>query len=98
MSSDVRLDPVSHSISDNATPLQSAKLLIDTAELARITSLSIRTLRRMDGVRDIPGRVVVRRCVRFQTEIIKEWVRAGLPGREEWAAQQKRNPSARRKE
>jgi len=62
------------------------KLLIDTAELARLTSLSVRTLRRLDASRDIPGRVVVGRRVLFQTEIIREWVRAGLPGRERWEA------------
>ena len=61
-------------------------LLIDMAELARLTSLSIRTLRRMDAGREIPGRVAVRRCVRFQSEVVREWVRAGLPDREHWAA------------
>ncbi|MSQ96822.1 MAG: hypothetical protein EXR98_20025 [Gemmataceae bacterium] len=67
------------------------KLLIDMVELARLTSIGVRTLRRMDASRDIPGRVVVRRCVRFQTEIICEWVRLGLPGRDEWSALQKRS-------
>jgi predicted DNA-binding transcriptional regulator AlpA len=66
-------------------------LLIDVAELARLTSLSVRTLRRMDASRDVPGRVVVGRRVLYQTEAIREWVRAGLPGRELWAALQKRN-------
>ena len=59
-------------------------LLIDVARLARLTSLSVRTLRRMDAARDIPGRVTVGRSVRFQLEIIREWVRAGLPGRDGW--------------
>jgi predicted DNA-binding transcriptional regulator AlpA len=62
------------------------RLLIDMAELARLTSLSIRTLRRMDASREIPGRVAVRRCVRFQNEVVREWVRAGLPSPEQWAA------------
>jgi hypothetical protein len=66
------------------------KLLIDMAELARVTSLSVRTLRRLDASRDIPGRVVVGRRVLFQTEIIREWARAGLPDRDQWAALQKR--------
>jgi hypothetical protein len=65
-------------------------LLIDMAELSRLTALSVRTLRRMDASREIPGRVVVRRCVRFQSEIIREWVRAGLPDQEQWAAVIKR--------
>jgi hypothetical protein len=67
------------------------KLLVDVVELAALTGLGVRTLRRMDACRDIPGRVVAGRRVLFQTEIIRQWVRAGLPGREEWAALQKQN-------
>jgi hypothetical protein len=61
------------------------------AELSHLTSLSVRTLRRLDSSGDIPGRVAVGRRVLFQTEVIREWVRAGLPDREEWAALQRRN-------
>jgi hypothetical protein len=61
------------------------------AHLAHLTSLSVRTLRRMDSAGDIPGRVVAGRRVLFQTEIIREWVRAGLPGRDQWAVLQKWN-------
>jgi predicted DNA-binding transcriptional regulator AlpA len=67
------------------------KLLIDMAELAQLTSLSVRHLRRLDSSRDIPGRVAVGRRVLFQTEIIRDWVRAGLPDRDEWALLQRRN-------
>jgi hypothetical protein len=67
------------------------KLLIGMIELAQLTSLSVRHLRRLDSSRDIPGRVAVGRRVLFQTELIREWVRAGLPGREEWAAFVKKN-------
>jgi hypothetical protein len=66
-------------------------LLIDFAGLAWLTSLGVRTLRRMDADRHIPGRVVCGRRVLFQTEMIREWVRAGLPDREQWAALQRRN-------
>ena len=45
----------------------------------------------MDAAGEIPCRVALGRRVLFQTEIIREWVRAGLPGREQWAALQKRN-------
>jgi hypothetical protein len=74
----------------DAAPSPADKLLIDMAELAHLTSLGVRTLRRLDSSRDIPGRVVVGRRVLFQTEIIREWVRAGLPDRDHWAALQKR--------
>ena len=63
--------------------------LIDMAELAWLTSLSLRTLRRMDSAGDIPGRVTVGRRVLFQTETIREWVRTGLPVRDQWSALQK---------
>jgi hypothetical protein len=73
-----------------ANPAPAHKLLIDMAELARLTSLSVRHLRRLDSSRDIPGRVVCGRRVLFRTELICEWARAGLPGREQWAALQHR--------
>jgi predicted DNA-binding transcriptional regulator AlpA len=79
--------------SDTVSPTESPadKLLINMNVLAHLTSLSVRTLRRMDSTRDIPGRVVAGRRVLFQTEIIREWVRAGLPGRDQWAVLEKRN-------
>jgi hypothetical protein len=67
------------------------KLLIDVADLARLTGLSVRHLRRLDSSRDIPGRVVHGRRVLFQSEVIRAWVRAGLPDREHWALLQARN-------
>ena len=70
------------------------KLLIDIAELAHLTSLSVRHLRRLDSSRDIPGRMVHGRRVLFQTKIIRDWVRAGLPDRDTWrlAAKAQRPP------
>jgi hypothetical protein len=67
------------------------KLLISLAELAQLTSLSVRHLRRLDASSDIPGRVVHGRRILFQTEVIREWVRAGLPDREHWTGLLKRN-------
>jgi hypothetical protein len=66
------------------------QLLIDISELAQLTSLSVRHLRRLDSSGDIPGRVVHGRRVLFQTEVIREWVRAGLPDHEHWAALSRR--------
>jgi hypothetical protein len=66
------------------------KLLIDILGLHAATGLGVRTLRRLDSGGDIPGRVTVGRRVLFQVEIIREWVRAGLPDRDQWAALQKR--------
>jgi excisionase family DNA binding protein len=75
---------------EGAAPSPADKLLIDVAELAYLTGLSVRTLRRLDSSRDIPGRVAVGRRVLFQTEAIREWVRAGLPCRDQWPAQLRR--------
>jgi hypothetical protein len=72
-----------------AASVPADKLLVDSVGLARWTSLSLRHLRRLDSSRDIPGRVAVGRRVLFRTEIIIEWVRAGLPNREQWAALQR---------
>lgn len=69
-----------------APATRAEKLLIGVEDMAHLTSLSVRTLRRLDASRDIPGRVVVGRRVLFQTEIIREWVRAGLPSHDEWTA------------
>ena len=71
-------------------PPAAGSLLVGIPALAPAVSLSVRTLRRMDAAGDIPGRVVAGRRVLFQTEVIREWVRAGLPGREQWAALQRR--------
>jgi excisionase family DNA binding protein len=72
-----------------AAPLD--KLLITVDELAQLTSLSVRHLRRLDSSGDIPGRVLHGRRVLFQTELIREWVRAGLPDHDHWTPALKRN-------
>jgi hypothetical protein len=83
--------PPSSRAPDAAAHSPADKLLIDPGDLAHLTSLSVRHLRRLDASRDIPGRVTVGRRVLFQTEIIREWVRAGLPGRDRWTMLSKRN-------
>ena len=55
------------------------RLLVDARELSRLTSLSVRTLRRMDSCGDIPGRVVVRRRVLYRLDVIRQWVACRLP-------------------
>jgi predicted DNA-binding transcriptional regulator AlpA len=76
---------------DNVTAVTDDRWLIDIFELARLTTLSLSTLRRLDGCREIPGRVTVRRRVLFVAETVRQWVLAGLPNRDEWLALQKRN-------
>jgi hypothetical protein len=73
------------------------RLLNDMEWLAQVTNLSVRHLRRLDASRDIPGRVTVGRRVLFQTEVIREWVRAGLPGRDQWASLHRRTAQRNRR-
>jgi hypothetical protein len=80
----------------SAPALIGEKLLIDTADLAYLTSLGVRTLRRMDSAGDIPGRVVCGRRVLFQKEIIRKWVQAGLPDKNNWAKVQEQPGACRR--
>jgi predicted DNA-binding transcriptional regulator AlpA len=75
----LRIPPEPPHIEPPAAP--DDRLLIDVRELSRLTSLSVRTLRRMDSCGDLPGRVVVRRRVRFQLAAIRAWVAAGCPAR-----------------
>jgi hypothetical protein len=77
--------PIRLASPDSTTSL-AEKLLIDVAELAYLTSLSVRHLRRLDSSGDIPGRTTIGRRVLFQTEIIRQWVRTGLPDRDHWQA------------
>lgn len=84
--------PIPPAQSPDAAPVSPLdQLLIDMGDLARLLGLSVRHLRRLDSSDDIPGRVAHGRRVLFQTEIIRDWVRAGLPDRDHWAALQKRN-------
>ena len=64
-----------------AEPQAEETLLLDIAGLARLLNLSVRHLRRLDASGDIPGRVTSGRRVLFQVDIIRDWVRAGMPER-----------------
>jgi len=67
-----------------AEPQAEETLLVDMAGLAKLLNLSLRHLRRLDASGDIPGRVTSGRRVLFQTEVIREWVRSGMPDRARW--------------
>ncbi len=72
-----------------AVPL-SERLTWTAAELSALTGISLRHLRRLDADRHIPGRLTCGRRVLFAAETIREWVRLGLPDRDQWAALQRR--------
>jgi predicted DNA-binding transcriptional regulator AlpA len=72
------------------------RLLLTAADLAQLLGLSLRQVRRLDAVGDLPGRVTggaLGRAVRWRTEVIREWCGAGCPDAAGWQALQR----ARRK-
>jgi excisionase family DNA binding protein len=88
--------PLSHDRvpSPVAVPL-SERLTWTLAELAALTGISLRHLRRLDSDRHIPGRLTVGRRVLFTAATIREWVREGMPGRERWQALQRAGAAAK---
>jgi hypothetical protein len=63
------------------------RLLLTAADLAQLLQLSIRQVRRLDAAGDLPGRLTggaLGRAVRYQSEIVREWIAAGCPDRERW--------------
>lgn len=59
-----RLDPMS-------------RLLLTLAELAALTGLSQRHLRRLDASRSIPGRVTSGKRILFRTDAVRDWIASG---------------------
>ncbi len=59
-------------------------MLFDCKALMMLTSLSLRTIRRLDSNGDIPGRVRVGRRILFDAGIIREWIKLAMPDRQTW--------------
>jgi excisionase family DNA binding protein len=54
-------------------------LLIDAADVATLTGLALRTIRRLDAAGRIPDKVRIGRMVKFQAEEVRRWIAAGCP-------------------
>jgi hypothetical protein len=54
------------------------------SDLSALTGVSLRHLRRLDADRNIPGRLTVGRKVLFTAELVREWIRSGMPDTERW--------------
>lgn len=54
-------------------------LAFDIAAIARMTTLSVRHLRRLDCCGDIPGRFTVGRRVLYKADVIRRWIGLGMP-------------------
>jgi predicted DNA-binding transcriptional regulator AlpA len=72
------------------TPLPLAeRWLLAAADLAQLLGLSVRQVRRLDAAGDLPGRLTggaLGRAVRYQREIVQEWIAAGCPDHQTWEA------------
>jgi excisionase family DNA binding protein len=55
-------------------------LLVDARYVAVLTSLSLRTIKRMAAADEIPGGAIrIGRSVRFRLDLIESWVARGCP-------------------
>jgi len=59
-------------------------MLINGTDLARLLSVSVRTIRRLDASGQLPKPVRIQGCVRWKYDDICSWVEAGCPARAKW--------------
>ena len=60
------------------------RLLISTAEVAALLTVSVRHLRRLHASGKVPAPVKVGAAIRWNREEIERWVAAGCPDRATW--------------
>src|SRR5262249_6755529 len=70
-------------LATSAVPL-GERLAWSLGDLATLTGVSLRHLRRMDSGRDVPGRFTVGRKVLYSAETVRTWVAAGMPDKQAW--------------
>ena len=63
---------------------QSASRLVSAAELARMLSTSVRTIRRLDSAGKLPRGIRLGGLKRWRQDEITAWIGAGCPVRAEW--------------
>jgi predicted DNA-binding transcriptional regulator AlpA len=73
-----------------AEPIGEPSLLIDAEDLARLLSVSLRHVRRMDSADELPRPLRLGGSVRWRAEEIRRWVESGCPVRKLWDAMQRR--------
>jgi predicted DNA-binding transcriptional regulator AlpA len=70
--------------SDSTQPTVKAPILIDAHEVARLLSISYRTVRRLDMVECLPKPVQLLSRSLWRLDELREWVNAGCPARHRW--------------
>jgi len=66
----------------------SQQLLVTAKQAARMCGRSLRTWRAWDSAGWIPQPVRIGRATLWQADVLRAWVGAGCPRREEWEARQ----------
>ena len=61
-------------------------LLIRAKELAKLLSVSLIHIRRLDSVGKLPKPIRLGDCVTWRRAEIEDWLEAGSPNREKWTA------------
>ncbi len=57
---------------------------ITAKELAKMLTVSLRHIRRLDSAGKLPRPVRIGRCVRWPKDEICRWIEAGTPNRKKW--------------
>jgi predicted DNA-binding transcriptional regulator AlpA len=83
-------DPSTQTAADSKELMGGEPILINAEELARLLSVSQRTLRRLVVIECLPEPVPLLTRPRWRVDEIREWVDAGCPARLRWV--QLRNP------
>jgi excisionase family DNA binding protein len=61
-------------------------LLLNAREVARLLTVSARTVWKLAATERLPAPVRIGRCVRWRAEELRAWVDAGCPSRDMWRA------------
>ena len=69
------------SAADNTapSPFPPGAAAVTAEQIAHALQLSLKTVRRLDAERRIPGRIQLGRRVRFRRVEVEEWIAAGCP-------------------
>lgn len=72
-------------------------VLVHVKSLARMLSMSVRTVWRMNSCGKLPRCIRVGRSVRWNVETIRDWLDQGCPDRETFEGRQQGNRGGREK-
>lgn len=71
-------------LTELARPTELEPELIDVGKMAYILGIGERTVRRLDTEGRLPIPVKLGGSIRWRLNEVRQWVRAGCPGRQKW--------------